>query len=131
MSDVEENGFPRIQRSFFVNGDHVVFRGNTADEFVEAIEGVAEHAERIEKGVNAVKQVAVASGVFTGDSANGGSRSGGNATRAKDAPPPSANGAPLCDKHNEPMKDLGDRGYRHRWYCPRPRDEAQGCKPKD
>lgn len=125
--NVSESQFNRIQYSFFVNGDQMVFRTDNGDELRWATESVAENMEAVQKAISSIKKTVVATGVFTGDS-----QKKGASERATDSPPPASNdGTPLCDKHGEPMKDLSGRGYRRRWYCPKSREEAKGCLPKD
>lgn len=125
--------YNRVQFSTFVNGDQFVIRTDSGEEFADVSEGLAENMDRALKAINAFKQVAVANGVFTGDSSKGGAGGGGGKRqqRATDSPPPSNDDPPLCDEHDEPMKDLSGRGYKSRWYCARPRDESRNCKPKN
>lgn len=117
--------YPRLQVSSTIHGDFWVVRGESGKDFDETLQGLGEHADSILSSFSNFKSAAVAKGVFTGQ-ANP-SASAPAATRAASGPPAS-NGTPQC-AHGE-MKDLADKGYRHRYYCPQPRGQKQ-CPPQD
>jgi hypothetical protein len=92
----ETNAFPFLQIGTFVKGDQWVFRGDNAEDFAEDMKLANEHAETIVTALSGIKEVAVAKGIFTGDSNGGGSGSkpatrasgGAGKARATDKPPP-------------------------------------------
>ena len=90
MSDSsEENGFPPIQVSTFINGDQFVFRAYTGDKFDATLKSFAENSNSILDTLASVKQAVIAKGVFTGDSQSAGKASAPAArSRAKDSAPP-------------------------------------------
>lgn len=123
---MSEETFPKVQYSMFINGDQVVFRANDGEEFKTTVTSVAEHFGDSLDAINAVKQAALANGVFTGDSAKAGKPAGGapRGGRAADAPPPVADGeTPVCGC-GIPMQDFKDKGYKNRWYA------SKDCKTK-
>ncbi len=117
--------YPKVQVSSFITGDQWVFRGEDGESLKKTVESVAENADDTIKALNGIKQVGVASGIFTGDSSKGGNRQGGG-ERKQDAPPPSGD-TPTCS--HGPMKDLSGRGYKNRWYC-QAKNRDEQCKPR-
>lgn len=127
MSD-EPTTYNRVQLSTFINGDQIVLRADTGAELKEVAEGVAKEFEAALEHINSVKQIGIAKGVFTGDSSQKGA-TGTPKKRTKDTPPPGgSDDAPEC--LHGPMKDLSDRNYKHRFYCPE-RGKDKACWAKD
>jgi hypothetical protein len=126
------DGYNRVQLSTFVNGDQLVIRTDTGEELAEVAEGVAEHSSRIVKAFNAVKQVFVGDGIFTGDSSKrGASAPKGGDSRRPDTPPPATNSAapgggggggrtyldvPFKDKDRAKAAGARFDGDRKQWY---------------
>lgn len=114
--------YPKIQVSSTIHGDFWVIRGESGGDFAETLEGLGEHADAVLGGFANFKSAAIAKGVFTGQA---------NPSAAAVVPqnsPPQSNGIPRCD-HGE-MKDLAEKGYRFRYYCPQPRGQKQ-CAPQN
>lgn len=121
--------YNKVQLSFTTNGDHVVFRADTGEELLEVAKSVAENYKETLDAVNTVKQVGVASGVFTGDSLkkNGGDN---KKSRSSDTPPPSGGEVEVPTCEHGPMKDLRGNGYKYDFYCPSDeKDWKKKCKP--
>lgn len=127
---MSEENFYAVTYVAQINGDQWTLRARDADEFNDLVTGLAKNGDNTVEALSSLKQVVVAKGVFTGKPTTGRAASSGE--RAADAPPPklTPDGIPLCDKHGEPMKDFGDRNYKYRWYCPKPKAQSTGCDPK-
>lgn len=120
----EGNGYPKVQLSTFIHGDQFVFRGENGEQLQETVKSVAKTGEETVKALTAFKHVAVANGVFTGDSKNKGVAKEESVPRerAADSPPP-GDDTPRCGC-GVPMKDLAHKNYKKRWYA------GDDCKTK-
>jgi hypothetical protein len=120
------DSYNRVQLSTFVNGDQLVIRTDTGEELAEVAEGVAEHSSRIVRAFNAVKQVFVGDGIFTGDSSKkGASTPKSGDSRRPDTPPPATNSGgggrtyldvPFKDKDRAKAAGARFDGDRKQWY---------------
>lgn len=124
------SGFPAVQLSSFISGDQWVFRADSGDDLKGVLESVAGSADASISALNALKQVGIANGVFSGDSTKGSGGGGSKpAERKSDSGPPSSSGGGEVCQHG-PMKDFSGRGYKNRWYCPaKNRDEQCRARP--
>jgi hypothetical protein len=113
----------KIQVSKKINGDLWNIRASSAEEFLELTRALAEHGEAALEFLGDFVQATIAKMVQT-DGYSAAPRSGGNSTSAT----ATRGGVPTC-KHGE-MKDLGDRGYRHRYYCPS-KSRSDRCDARD
>lgn len=133
-----DNGYPGVQVGTFIKGDQWVFRAASGDDFKAVVTSVAKNADEIVTALGTIKQVAVAKGVFSGDSDRG---SGGKTTsRSKDGPPPDddisfykdSDGVKVASVEcsHGPMLDLRDKGYKADLYCSLDtKDWKKKCKP--
>ncbi len=137
----EEICFPPIQYSTFVNGDQLVFRGKTGEEFEASVKSFGEHGNAIMDAIAVVKQVVLAKGILTGDSQTGGKPTGATTTgtskpaRARDsAPPGDDSDIPSC-KHGQRIDLRGGTKkdgtpYAGDFYCPLKTDNyKEKCPP--
>jgi hypothetical protein len=110
-----------VQRSFTVNGELFNLRGENVAEVKQHAIDLAGAIDDIENALNQVKEAVLLKGVLTGDM---GGKKGGNSAQSESTT--GSSGSPTC-RHGA-MKDLGDKGYKSRWYCSaKARDEQ--CKP--
>jgi hypothetical protein len=128
MSD----NYNKAQVSTFISGDQWVFRADDGTELKDAIESVAKEADGVVGALNTLKQVGVAKGIFTGDSAKKGDAA--PKERSKDLPPPGPSASnedvPTCP--HGPMLDARAAGknWKKRWYCTE-RGKAKECWARD
>lgn len=102
----------KIQISKKIAGDLWNFRARNAEDFKELTKGLAEHGDDIMNALGSFVTIAIARTVQT-EEFNSSTRT--QSAPAKQAVSKSEGGVPSC-KHG-PMKDLADKGYKHRWYC--------------
>ena len=130
MSEDNNEGFPGVQVSTYIRGDHYVFRGEDGVDLGNVLKTFEENANDLTEQLNAIKQAVVAKAIFTGESqktSTGGAVSRGE--RAKDKPPPKGDGditfytnddgvkvASLECEHG-PMLDLRGKNYKFDLYC--------------
>lgn len=94
----------------------VKFEGNLND-FTE----YAKDAPEVFKLLKEIEQAAIAVGVLSKGPSTGD-------PKATPSEGPPAKGTPRCE--HGAMKDLGDKGYKHRYYCPSA-DRKNQCEAKD
>lgn len=113
----------KLQLSTTVNGNLLNVRAQSGSELKETLEGLEENIDEIIGSLGNVKTAIVGKDIFTG---NAGGSYGGSSTNSSGGS--TSSGPPKC-KHGD-MKDLKEKNYKHRYYCPE-RDRDAQCKPED
>lgn len=108
-----------VQASPMIAGTMWNIRAATAEEFAKIVRELKNVGGEITDDLAEFVQVATAKAVVSG--AVSGSSGGGSTGYTEGGVPNCAHG---------PMKDLGSKGYKFRYYCSSDtRDRAQQCKP--